>query len=454
MGLYIELCRRIWKSAVLMGGALIVVRAMGFVVVMGYALRQLSSDTMGLWQVVIALMGGAAILEMGLSFTIGRFASYFIGGARSIPCIGLEPVPPGSAKPNFEGIFGLIAMSRRLYAVLAILVTVLAMGGWVGWCLWQRHPVSWQEWCLVGTFALGTGLNMAGMHWVGLLFGLNRVRDHQRIHLVGLAISYLFTAVGLRLGWGVWALMLGQLMLNAIPRWWARVLVLRMLPAEPHQVQNLSVWNVWSMTWRMGFVTVGGYLMCQATALTYSLWVDLDKMASFGLTLQAILLLRGLGDTWLLVKWPWMGAALTRGEVTKVRRVFVERSLLAGLTFVAGFAGLIVFGPGLLDVLGSRTPLIATGTMFLIAAVLGMDLIPGSHSALMLNFNRAPHAVWYLATGLCSIILAVVLGWWRGAQGVLLAPMLCGVVWLYWRVPAAAWAVLREGAQVKRNTVC
>jgi polyferredoxin len=124
------------------------------------------------------------------------------------------------------------------------------------------------------------------------------------------------------------------------------------------------------------------------------------------------------------------------------------------LTFTVGFAGLVVFGPWILDMLGSRTPLSAVGTMMLIAAVLGLDLIPGSHSALLLNFNRAPHAVWYLATGLCSIMLAVVLGWWCGAPGVLLAPLLCGAAWLYWRVPVAAWAVLREGEQTKRNTVC
>jgi hypothetical protein len=448
------IAQRIWKSAVLMGGGLIALRALGFVLVMGYALRQLTPEKMGLWQVLLALVAGSAVIEMGLSFTIGRFGSYFMGGARSIPRIGLAPVQSESSNPNYEGIVGLIAMARRLYAVLAILVTALAIAGWIGWSYLKKHPISWQEWCLVGSFALGSGINMAGMYWAGLLFGLNRVRDHQRIHLVGMGVSYFITAVGLRLGWGVWALMAGQLILSAIPRWWARVMVLRMIPTGHHHVQVLTFQDVWAMTWRTGFVTAGGYLMCQASALVYSLWVDLDAMASFGLTLQAILLLRSLGDTWLLVKWPWIGAALTRGAVKDVRRVFIERSLLAGLTFAVGFAGLVVFVPWILDMLGSRTPLSAVGTMMLIAAVLGLDLIPGSHSALLLNFNRAPHAGWYLVTGLCSITLAVVFGGWLGPWGVLLAPLVCGMVWLYWRVPVAAWAVLREGEQTKRNTVC
>jgi len=434
-----------------MGGALIAIRALGFLVVMGYALHQLPSEKMGLWQVLFALIGGTTVLEMGLSFTIGRFASYFLGGARSIPRIGLVPVHPESASPNYEGIFGLIEMARRLYAVLAFLVVVLSLVGWMGWSHWKGHQVSWQEWSLVGVYAIGAGINMAGTFWTGLLFGLNRVRDHQRIQIVGLAVSYLVTAVGLRIGWGVWALVLGQLILNAIPRWWARAMVLKMLPDSRYHVQSLTFRDVWSMTWRTGFVTIGGYLMCQATALAYSLWVDLDKMASYGLSLQAILLLRGLGDSWLLVKWPWIGAALTRGDVKEVRRVFVDRSLLAGLTYCAGFVGLMVFGPGMLNALGSRTLLMGPGMMLLIGAVMGLDLLPGSHSALLLCFNRAPHAWWYLATGLCSITFGVVFGWLFGAWGVLLAPLLCGMGWLYWRVPIAAWAMMKAAPHPSRT---
>lgn len=449
---YYELIQRLLRSAVFLGGALVVLRTVGFFGVMAYALRVLSSEDMGLWQLYFALIGGAAIVEMGFSLTVGRFASYFMGGAVTIPRVGLAPVSSGIAAPNYAGVMGLIAMARRLYAVLAVLMVVLSVAGWIGWCIFKKHPWSCQEWSLFGVYAAGAGANMAGMFWMGVLFGLNRVREVQLIQLAGLAISYLATAIGLRLGCGLWALVLGQLILNAIPRWWARVLVLKVLPGTSMGGGAIAFRDVWSMTWRTGLVTAGGFLMCQATALGYSLWVELDEMASYGLTLQMVLLLRSMGDLWLLVKLPWIGMALAGGNIGRIQSVFVERTILAGLTYGVGCVGLMVLGPFLLDVMGSQTPLSGTGIVLLIVVLLGADMLPGCHSALLLSLNCAPHAVWYLVTGLISVSLGAVLGWLWGGAGVLVAPLLCGAVWLYWRVPSAAWAVLRGFPRCMRES--
>ena len=75
--------RRIGLSAVFWGGASTVIRTFGFLFVTAYALRQLPSREMGLWQVLFTLIGFAAVVEMGFSFTVGRFVSYFMGGART-----------------------------------------------------------------------------------------------------------------------------------------------------------------------------------------------------------------------------------------------------------------------------------------------------------------------------------------------------------------------------------
>lgn len=416
---------------------------------MAYALRQLPTSTMGLWQVLYALIGAAVTIELGFSFTIGRFASYFMGGARAIPRIGLAPPEPAeNPVPNYNGILSLVALARHLYRILALATTALAITGWAGWCFWKGHHATPSEWALLLIYAAGTGINMAGMFWTGLLFGMNHVRDHQRVLLYGLIAGYAISVAGLRLGWGLWALVLGQLVLNAVPRWWARSIVVGTLkdttPDDQDTILPLAFRDLWATTWRSGYVNLGNYLMCHASVLNYSLWTPLERMASYGLTFQAVALMRSLGDSWLLVKLPWIGSTLARGDVGTVRRVFVRRTALAGLTYLAGCTALATLGPLALALAGSQTPLATPGLLALACLLLGLDLIPGAHSALMMSFNQVPHGNWYLLAGIASLVLGSLLGWLLGGAGVLMAPLACGLVWLYWRVPVEAWKYLRH----------
>jgi hypothetical protein len=57
-----SLARRVTSSSVAWGGAMTVLRGIGFLVVMAYALRRLPTNEIGLWYVILSIAGLGAIV--------------------------------------------------------------------------------------------------------------------------------------------------------------------------------------------------------------------------------------------------------------------------------------------------------------------------------------------------------------------------------------------------------
>ena len=228
-------CKRVFKTAVIWAFLVTVLRAAGFFLVMAYALRKLPSSEIGLWYVMLNIAGLAGMVEFGFSPTIGRFASFFMGGSERVPRLGLNLGPANVAvQPNYRAVAGLIVMARPLYVRFGIFVMLAMLIGGGFWLVSiSAHPklirTNAIAFCVL---ALGSGLNMMVLFWQGLQFGINRVRAYNQFFIIGLLFSYAVSFCGLVAGMGLMALVLGLLTLNFTCRWLARQDVLAMIPGN------------------------------------------------------------------------------------------------------------------------------------------------------------------------------------------------------------------------------
>lgn len=449
--------QRVFKTAVIWAFLVTVVRGAGFFLVMAYALRKLPSSEIGLWYVMLNIAGLASIVEFGFNPTIGRFASFFMGGSEKVPRLGLNLCSVnGAVQPNYRAVAGLIVMARPLYVRFGIFV-MIAMLICGGFWLASRSvhlPLARIHAIAFAVLALGSGLNMMGLFWQGLQFGINRVRAYNQFFIIGLLVSYAVSFCGLVAGMGLMALVLGFLVLNFTCRWLARRDVLSVIPGTAFKDSKPVSWRqVWPMTWRSGAASWGAFLCIQNTTLICSFIADLNTTASYGFSLQLALLLHGFSANWLSVKYPLISNLRVQGAVKEVVSIVWKRMLLSLVTFAAGAVVIIFAAPLVLSYVHSRTQVLPIGQMIALFIVIGLDLIIGMHAAIMRTENQVPYLNPFIVSGVLVTLLGWLLGRNYGIYGLIAAVALSQVVYNYWWTPWRCWLYLRKETSGMKATV-
>lgn len=435
--------RRLFKKAVVWAFLVTVVRGVGFFVVMAYALRKLPSSEIGLWYVMLNIAGLACIVELGFSSTIGRFSSFYMAGSEYVPRLGLKPFQVnGTVRPNYRALAGLIIMARSLYMRFGIFVMfiMLLCGGL--WLSSKSSQLSVDRVHIIAFFILtiGSGLNMMGLFWHGLQFGINRVLAYNQFFIISLLLSYIVSFCGLYSELGLMALVFGFLILNFTCRFLARRDVLAFIPNETFDAPETVSWrNLWPMTWRSGVASWASFLCIQNTALICSLIADLNTTASYGFSLQLGLLLHGFSTNWLSVKYPLISHLRVQGAVKKVICIVWKRMLLSFLTFIAGAVAIIYLAPLVLTYVNSKTQVLPVSQMISLFFIVGIDQIIGMHAAIMQTGNQVPHLIPFIFSGILVTLFGLLLGNIYGINGLIAAVMLSQIIYNYWWTPLRCW---------------
>ncbi len=421
-------------------------RSGGFFLVLPVILRTVPSDELGLWYVFLGIAQFAGIAELGFSSTISRFTSYFLGGAREIPALGLVRDEVSGQQPNLEGLAGLVRTARWLYFRISGLMFILMIAGGGGWLYWKYPSYATRTPFALAYFffVVGTVTNMLGYFWPGVLFGLNKVRSYQQAFLLGLLLNYAVCLVGLWIGGKLFALAGGQFVLGLYTRWKGKRTVLQtvdLMDRTPHEVP----WRIlWPTTWRTGLVGLASYLSLPVTTLLCAQVLDLHTTASYGLSLQLALMLHGLSAAWMTVIWPKVNAMRSRGELAEVTRLVKTRMALSVMTFALGAIVACIVGPLTLKLLRSKTEFLPEPQLALLMLTVGVDFIMGCHSAVIQTGNQTLHLRPFIVTGVLTPVMGLMLGKFFGVTGVIIAPLASQALFNAWVTPYLCWKDLNR----------
>jgi hypothetical protein len=439
---------RVTSSAVAWGGAMTLLRGIGFLTVMAYALRTIPTPEIGLWYVMLSIAGLGGIVEFGFASTISRHASYYSGGAVEIPRVGVGQAVPGVM--NKSAIVSLVEMARRLYLFFGVLVGALMLVTAIGWFYWGQgsaRPVALHAVVAFLLLLVGTAFNMTGLFWGAILYGMDRVRQYNQWMVAGLVANYVVTLAGLIAGAGIVALVIGQILGGLVPRLGARHVVSEQLRgAEPAAAGIGIAWrDLWPTTWRAGVLTLCTYLMFGTTTLLCSVFADIRTAASYGLTFQLAVMLHTTSALWVWVKIPVLGAMRVQGNWTGVLRLLRRRLPASVVTYVVGATVMAFAAPWALSHLHSRTEMLPPAAMMALLALVGLDLIVSLHSLLLQTGNEVPHVRAFCVSACLTLLLVWPLGSRFHLWGVMAAPFLAQVMANYWWVPYQFWARLHAG---------
>jgi hypothetical protein len=424
----------------------------GVVLVLPVMITHLPTEELGLWYLFVAIGGFGGLLDASIGSVSIRAVAYLKGGAQSLLTEGIdsfsETVPPHINHKLFSDL----CATLRLYYIFVGLGVLVVAGFGGGWWIWQKtiqvaHPLSLRlAWfCYIAGVAYAS---YASLWWI-LLHGLNAVRQAQQAFIIALAGNYTLILLGLKLGWGLWALVAGSLAQGLLTRWLQRFYFLReaadLTPDLQHgKAQWSLLGRLWPQAWRAATISLGTYLTLTSGTLICSWIQGLDQVASYGLSYQLCSALVQIASMPMYVKFPLINQWRTKGDLATIRATVRQRGLFFWVLVVLG--GAVIVGGGnwmLLHFTHSSTLLLSTWPLTLLLLFVALEGQQGLLRELVLTSNYNPFVQMVLSTGLAVFVASLLMASVYGINGLILTQLLLPLCWTNWRVPQIAWASLK-----------
>ncbi len=417
-----------------------------------FILRMLPAETVGVWTIFTSIAQLTYLFDFGFNNSFARNVSYVFSGVRSLKKEGYESVvADGAGDIDYELLSGTIKAMRYFYSRMAIVLFLLfatigsvyvyvLMGDYVGDV--REVYVAWVILVLINSYNLYT------LYYESLMNGRGLVKRVHQIILIGNVVYIGFAIVLILLGGGLVAIVASQAI---------SVLLIRFLSKRAFYtkdiVDNLSMVGdsdyksvlsaITPNAVKVGLTSLGGFVINKSSMFIGSLFVSLEAMASYGITLQLLVVIGTFGGIVSRVYMPKVFQWRVEGRLDLVERMFYLSSAVMFFIFVVSGVVIVLWGDWMLGVLKSSTMLLPTGLLILVFIQHYLEYNHSNAAQYLLSRNEVPFfkASLLSAGGVLILLLVCVIWFDMGLLGMVLAPMIVQAMYQNWKWPLE---VIRE----------
>jgi O-antigen/teichoic acid export membrane protein len=188
---------------------------------------------------------------------------------------------------------------------------------------------------------------------------------------------------------------------------------------------------------KVGLTGVGGFLVTRSSIIIGSLYLSLETMASYGITIQIIAIISSIAGVYFATYQPKIVQYRVQNDNMAIKRCYWRGCVLLFGTFVLGGIALVVLGEWALNIIGSQTPLLPK---LLIMLALLVSLLETNHAyaaGILLTKNEVPFFKPSLISGACVIVgLFLMLAYLElGVVTLILVPLVVDIAYQSWKWP-------------------
>jgi O-antigen/teichoic acid export membrane protein len=415
------------------------------VILLPFILRVFPQETVAIWTIFTTIMALSSLLDFGFNPSFARNVSYVVSGVKELKVTGYQTVESHNSEVDYSLFKGLIGAMKWFYARAAtVLFVLLATAG-----TYYMHTIlkgysgdhtevyiAWAILVALNSYSLYT------MYYDSLMQGKGLIKRSKQIKIIGQS-AYLIVAIALiLLRFNLIAVVSAQALSIVI----IRVLSYRTVyTAEfKRQLQDVKAQPrkeilkpVYPNAVKLGLTGVGGFLVLRSSIIIGSLFLSLDEIASYGITMQIISIISSVGGVYFFTYQPKMVQYRVQSGNAAIKQLYLKSCILASCTFVLGGVVLIFFGQWALNVIGSQTLLLSRLFIVVALVVCWLELNHAIAGQVLLTKNEVPFFKASLfAGGFTLVLLFLFLGYTHwGVWGLVFAPGMAQGCYQNWKWP-------------------
>lgn len=423
------------------------------VLLLPFILHKMPQETVGIWSVFQTITFLVLLLDFGFRPSFARNISYIFSGVKSLQKEGVVHASAGD-DVDYGLLKGTLIAMRRFYRWIALVVFgLLATGGTAYfYYLLSKYSGDHQDAMIAWLLLIAINCyNLYTMYYDALLTGKGYVKRNQQINMLGQAV-YVALAIGLiYAGFGLTAIVAAQLVATIIRRVLTyRVFFTRELkehleeaePNDPKQILNAITPNAV----KIGLTQLGGFMVNKAAMLIAPLFVSLEMVACYGITVQVMDILARCSTVFYQAYMPKLAQCRVENDLKGLRRYYALCTGSLWLVYLIGGLAWIFLGELALQLIGSQTHFVPTAMLLVMLLISALEHNHSTSAGFIMADNKIPFFIPSLASGAATIILLWIflgpLSW--GIWGLILAPGVAQLAYQNWKWPSVVIKELRS----------
>lgn len=414
------------------------------VILLPFILKMMSSETVGIWTVFSTITSLVSLLDFGFNPSFTRNISYIYSGVKELKKSGIAEISEDK-NMDFRLLKGAISAMRWFYSRVSVFVLIILL---LFGSFYIQHVLksyagnkfdaygAWVLLCVINAYNLYT------LYYDSLLQGKGLIKKSKQIMIIGQCVYLLVAIVLIYMGEGLIAIVAAQSLSIVIKRllsykvFFSKDLKLKL--ASINSVDKRQIINaIFPNAFKLGLTSIGGFLVNKSAIIIGSLFLTLDTIAAYGITMQIISILMGLAGVYFLSYLPKLAQYRANNNNFAIKQLYYKSVFVQLLIYVVGGTMFLFAGNWALSLIGSQTKLLGAGMVLL---ALFISFLESNHS-LAASFLLAKNEVPFFIPSLCSGFFALILLWLLlsysdfGLWSLILAPGIAQAVYQNWKWP-------------------
>lgn len=418
--------------------------------------RMMPAETVGVWTLFMTITSFVSLFDFGFNPSFTRNVTYVFSGVRELKATGYAPLSEDNITVDFGLLKGMILTMRWFYMRVSVLVfsLLITFGTWYLHTVLRHyaggHAEVYSAWCLL--CAIST-FNLYTQYYDSLLQGKGLVKRSKQIVIGGQTV-YLVIAIVLMLS--------GQRLVAIVAAQASSVVIVRLLSYRSFFTASMKkalneatpcpkgivLQAIYPNAFKVGLTVLGGFAVSRSAIVLGSLYLPLEQIASYGITMQFIGIISALATIYTTTFTPVISQSRLQNNLTAIRNIYLKGKVLLICTFISGGTVLICLGDWTLSIIGSHTFLMQNQLTLIALLITFLENNHGVAGAILLTGNEVPFFKASLIAGAVTIVLLLIfLSFTKlNLLGLLLAP---GLAHLYnnWKWPYEVRKQLKISSQ-------
>ena len=407
-------------------------------------LRKLPSETVGIWTIFATITQLTGLFDFGFNPSFARNVAYVFSGVRSLKKEGYVAVEDVNSV-DYSLLARTIRAMRYFYSRMAVVLFVLfaTVGTMYVYTLTRDYMGDEREvfvaWIVV---VLVNSYNLYTLYYESLLNGRGLIKQSQQIIFVGNFVYVVFASILILLDCELIAIVSSQ----AISVFLVRYLSKRAFYTDEIKTNLLSVDDsdykqvlsvIMPNAVKVGLTSLGGFIINKSSVFIGSLFVSLEMMASYGITMQLLTVIGTFGGIFTRVYLPKIFQWRVEGRKDLVKKIFYLSSGVMFVVFALSSVIIVLWGDWMLTLLHSGTMLLPTGLLILAFVQYYLEYNHSNSAQYLLSKNEVPFFKASLLSAVGVLVLLGIFVVWLdfGLLGMILAPTLAQAVYQNWKWP-------------------
>ena len=420
-------------------------------ILLPFILHKMSAETVGIWQLFQTITLLVTLLDFGFRPTFARNITYIFSGVKTLQKEGVAVVEAGD-EPDYGLLKSTIGAMRRFYGWMAVGVLLLLASFGTAYMVYILGKYTGDRtdalvaWILLICI---NAYNLYTFYYDALVQGKGYVKRTQQIMILG-QVLYVGGAVGLiYAGFGLSAIVSAQLLSTLVRRFLMKRVFFtpemkqRLAQAETRGDEQELLSIMMPNAVKIGLTQLGGFLINKSALFLGSVFLTLEDIGCYGVTLQVLDVLVHGGMVYCMAFQPRLAECRAQQDIATLRRKYVLCVAFLGATMLAGGAVWVLWGNAVLALIGSETRFVGPAMLSVMILIRWLEQNHATAAFFIMADNKIPFFIPSLVSGAATIVLLFI-GLWGlhgGLWAMILAPGIAQLAYQNWKWPSV---VIRE----------